>query len=523
MGDEFVDVVHSADDAAIEFISDVDDAWLNPALVEKLPVDWARAHHVLPIERAGQIYALAASPSAAARLDELSLLLQRDIYPILTTPEVLRRAIDRCYAKRAAPTWIDSTEPSADAELAPAVRAEDLLRTADDAPVAQYVNGLLLDAVRKRASDLHIEPFESHLLIRFRIDGFLYSQPPPPRSIEAALVSRIKVMARMDIAERRLPQDGMARVRVGDSEFDIRVSTVPVAEGERVVLRILNQQSLLRPLSGLGMPPSIEADVRRAIAEPHGIILVTGPTGSGKTTTLYAALQALDTARLNVMTIEDPIEYQIPNVAQIQVKPKIGLTFAQGLRHILRQDPDVIFVGEIRDPETAEIAIRASLTGHLVFSTLHTNDALSAVIRLADMGTPTYLLASALRGCLAQRLVRCLCPVCKQPGAPTADELRAFGPLAARFAGRTIWRAGSCPECIEGYRERVGLFEWVAFGPDWEADLRAGADIDALRRRAKNIGCLTLLDDGIEKVISGVTSIDEVVRTIGAQRIALPA
>jgi general secretion pathway protein E len=513
----------AANGAAVEFVEEVDEKWLNPALVEKLPVDWARAHQVLPIERSGRLYALAASPSAAARLDELSLLLARDVFPILTTPETLRRAIDRCYAMRASPTWKESASPPADAEPTPAARAEDLLRAADDAPVAQYVNGLLLDAVRKRASDLHIEPFESHLLIRFRIDGFLYAQPPPPRSIEAALVSRIKVMARMDIAERRLPQDGMARVRIGDSEFDIRVSTVPVAEGERVVLRILNQQSLLRPLSGLGMPPAVEADVRRAIAEPNGIILVTGPTGSGKTTTLYAALQALDTARLNVMTIEDPIEYQLPNIAQIQVKPKIGLTFAQGLRHILRQDPDVILVGEIRDAETAEIAVRASLTGHLVFSTLHTNDALSAVVRLADMGTPTYLLANALRGCMAQRLVRRLCPVCKRQDLPTADELRALGPAALRLAGRPVWRAVGCTECIGGYRERIGLYEWIAFGPEWEAALRAGADIEALRRRAKSAGCATLLDDGVEKVLAGVTSIEELLRTLGAQRIASPA
>lgn len=509
----------SSDDTGLVFLPEIDPEWLDPRLVEKLPVDWARAQQLLPIEREGRLYALAASPSAAARLDELSLLLGRDVYPLLTTPEALRRAIDQCYALRATPAWSQPQPERAPVES----RAEDLLRDSDDAPVAQYVNGLLLDAVRRRASDLHVEPFEAHLQIRFRIDGFLYAQPPPPKSIEAALVSRLKVMARLDIAERRLPQDGMAKVRVGDREFDIRVSTIPVAEGERVVLRLLNQENLLRPLGGLGMSPAIEADFRRVLAEPNGVVLVTGPTGSGKTTTLYAALQALDTARLNVMTIEDPIEYQIPNVAQMQVKPKIGLTFAQGLRHILRQDPDVILVGEIRDAETAEIAIRASLTGHLVFSTLHTNDALSAVVRLADMGVPPYLLATALRGCMAQRLVRRLCPACRRESTPTAEELRSLGVGALKLAGRSVWRPVGCPACVDGYRERVGLYEWIGFGPDWESILRSGADGDSLRRRARAAAYATLIDDGLEKVLAGVTSIDEVLRTVGAQRLAAPA
>ncbi|MCZ7591350.1 MAG: ATPase, T2SS/T4P/T4SS family [Kiritimatiellae bacterium] len=382
----------------LPFLLRVEPEFLKPSLVEQLPVDWARTHRLLPIEREGEWYALTSDPDAVSRLDELSLLLGRDVYPLLTTSEELRRAIDTCYAQRQAPAWSESAPTKTTEAEEPSGRAEDLLRASAEAPVAQYVNGLLLDAVRRHASDIHVEPFESKLQVRFRVDGFLYAQPPPPKSLESALISRLKVMARLDIAERRLPQDGMAKVRVGAREFDIRVSTVPVAEGERVVLRLLNQETLVRPLSALGMPAKVEEDFRRVLAEPNGVVLVTGPTGSGKTTTLYAALQGLATERLNVMTIEDPIEYQLPGIAQIQVKPKIGLSFAQGLRHILRQDPDVVLVGEIRDAETAEIAIRASLTGHLVFSTLHTNDALSAVVRLVDMGVPPYLLASALRG-----------------------------------------------------------------------------------------------------------------------------
>ncbi len=499
----------------LPFVAEFNPAWLQPRLIEKLPVDWARAHSILPIEREGAFFALTSNPDAISRLDELSLLLGRDLYPLLTSPEELRRAIDSCYSQRQAPAWTAELSGERAEEAETASRTEDLLRAGDEAPVAQYVSGMLLDAVRRRASDIHVEPFESTLQVRFRVDGFLYAQPPPPKSIELALISRLKVMARLDIAERRLPQDGMAKVRIGAREFDIRVSTVPVAEGERVVLRLLNQESLVRPLSGLGMPEALETDFRRVLAEPNGVVLVTGPTGSGKTTTLYAALQGLDTQHLNVMTIEDPIEYQLPGIAQIQVKPKIGLTFAQGLRHILRQDPDVILVGEIRDAETAEIAIRASLTGHLVFSTLHTNDALSAVVRLVDMGVPAYLLASALRGCLAQRLIRQLCPQCRRASIPTREELRTLGERSSALEGKIIWRPAGCDDCTGGYRERTGVYEWLHFGPDWEHALRAGSDGSALRNRVRELKSATLLDDALDKVRKGVTSLEEVMRVIG--------
>ncbi|MCO5061381.1 MAG: Flp pilus assembly complex ATPase component TadA [Kiritimatiellae bacterium] len=500
----------------LPFVSEFDPAWLQPRLIEKLPVDWARTHSLLPVERESGLFALTSNPDAVSRLDELSLLLGSDLYPLLTTAEELQRAIDTCYSQRQAPQWANAARAGKPSEEIPLTQTEDLLRSGDEAPVAQYVSGLLLDAVRRRASDIHVEPFESKLQVRFRVDGFLYAQPPPPKSLELALISRLKVMARLDIAERRLPQDGMAKVRIGAREFDIRVSTVPVAEGERVVLRLLNQESLVRPLSALGMSGPVEADFRRVLSEPNGVILVTGPTGSGKTTTLYAALQGLDTEHLNVMTIEDPIEYQLPGIAQIQVKPKIGLTFAQGLRHILRQDPDVILVGEIRDAETAEIAIRASLTGHLVFSTLHTNDALSAVVRLLDMGIPAYLLASALRGCLAQRLVRQLCTKCRKASIPTQHELRALGSRAREMDGKIIWRPVGCSECMGGYCERVGVYEWLHLGPDWEATLRADSDGSALRKRVQELNVASLLDDGLDKVWKGLTSLEEILRVVGS-------
>lgn len=506
---------------AMPFVERVDPAWLDPRLVEQLPVDWARARGTLPVRRDGVVYGLVATTAAAARVDELGLLLGCDVYPLFTSPDELRRAIDECYARRSSPSW-KGPAPEASAEQ-PESGAEDLLRAGDDAPVVQYVNALLLEAVRRRASDVHIEPFEAHLQIRFRIDGFLYDQPPPPKTVEAALIARVKVMARLDIAEKRLPQDGMARVRVGDREFDVRVSIVPVAEGERAVLRLLNQESLFRPLESLGMPPAIEADFRRVLREPHGLVLVTGPTGSGKTTTLYAALQSIDTARLNVMTIEDPIEYQLPRIAQIQVRPKIGLTFAQGLRHILRQDPDVILVGEIRDAETAEIAVRASMTGHLVFSTLHTNDALSAVVRLSDIGVPPYLIAGALRGALAQRLVRRLCPDCREAFLLAPGESAAPGEWGRRLAGRRIYRSRRCEKCLDGYRDRIGVFEWIAMGPDWEPVIRQASDSGQLRRFARERGVRTLLDDALDKVAEGLTSLEEVARALGGFDAPSPA
>jgi general secretion pathway protein E len=394
---------------------------------------------------------------------------------------------------------------------------DDLLRVADQAPVTQLVNMILLDAVKAGASDVHIEPFETRVRIRIRVDGLLYEQAEPPKHVETGLVSRLKVMAKLDIAERRLPQDGTARVRVGEREIDIRVSTIPVAEGERVVLRLLNRESAARPLTDLGMSPGTIEIFRGVIREPHGVILVTGPTGSGKTTTLYATLRELDTQHINVLTIEDPIEYQLPSVGQMQVKPKIGLTFAQGLRHILRQDPDVILVGETRDLETAEVVIRAALTGHLVFTTLHTNDATSAPLRLIDMGIPPYLLSSALRASLAQRLARSLCPSCKTEYTATTDDMAAFGPAGRRLFGARLWKAKGCPNCLGGYKGRTGLFELMTINTELQEAIRGGLSAQEFRRRAGGLGMKTLLDDVLEKVLEGTTSAAEALRVVGPQ------
>jgi general secretion pathway protein E len=504
-----------AEQFGVEWIPTVDDALLAPDLLDRLSVDWARTRAMLPVRQDGRVRVLTADPSDITALDDLALLLGLELAPLLAPRDEILRAIERAYVRK-------ERKPSpmldqwAAGEVAPTERgSDDLLRASDQAPVTQLVNLMLLDAVKKRASDVHVEPFENHVQVRFRIDGFLYAQPPPPKQLEAALISRLKVMARLDIAERRLPQDGMAKVRVGEREFDIRVSTVPVAEGERVVLRLLNREALALPLDSLGLPGEIERQFKELLREPNGIILVTGPTGSGKTTTLYAALRCLDTQHTNVLTIEDPIEYQLPGIGQIQVRPKIGLTFAQGLRHILRQDPDVVFVGEIRDLETAEIALRASLTGHLVFSTLHTNDAVSAVLRLQDMGIAPYLLGAALRAVMAQRLVRCLCPQCRAPDRFSEAELRGLGLTTSVLRESTIWRPRGCPQCLNGYRNRTGIYELLVVDSELQEAVRRGEDASALRMRAVARRHASLLQAGLTRVLDGTTSAEELLRVLG--------
>ncbi len=498
--------------------ADIDAAWLDPALIERLPLDWARRRGVLPVRREGRVCALTSTPERLADLEDLALLLGVDVAPVLAPPERIAAAIEQVYAQRgdtardllgalsAAPAPAPAATPSG---------AEDLLQSAEHAPVTQLVNLIVRDAIRARASDIHIEPHDRRVRVRFRVDGLLYDQDDPPPQLAAGLTSRLKVMARLDIAEKRLPQDGMARVRLGEREIDIRVSTVPIAGGERLVLRLLHQESAFLPLSELGLPPAAAAGLRELLAAPQGMLLVTGPTGSGKTTTLYAALRELDTRRRNVMTIEDPIEYQLPELSQIQVNPRIELTFARCLRHVLRQDPDVVLVGETRDLETAEIAVRASLTGHLVFTTLHTNDAVSAPLRLVDMGLEPYLLSASLLGVLAQRLVRRLCPACRERRVATPADVAPFGRAAAGWAGREHWVARGCSQCLEGYRGRLGVFELLRISVPLAEAVRGRATLAELRRLAAAAGMATLLDDGLRKAADGLTSFAELERVIG--------
>ena len=412
----------------------------------------------------------------------------------------------------------DARSLSADLDAAPDLKSladelaepKDLLESDDDAPVIRLINALLAEAVRENASDIHIEPFESRLAVRFRIDGVLREVLSPPRQLAAALISRVKVMARLDIAERRLPQDGRIGLKIAGRPVDVRVSTIPGGHGERVVLRLLDKQAGRLDLAELGMHAPIRARLEHLLERPHGILLVTGPTGSGKTTTLYAALARLNDATRNIMTVEDPIEYYLDGVGQTQVNTRVDMTFARGLRAILRQDPDVVMVGEIRDLETAEIAMQASLTGHLVLSTLHTNSAVGAVTRLRDMGVEPFLLSSSLIGVLAQRLVRVLDPATRRPYTVTEAELAAFG-RGADDAATTLYRPGEGGDRASGYRGRSGIHELVPVDDAMRALIHAGAVESELERCARQ-QAPSILDDGWRVCRDGITSVEEVLR-----------
>jgi general secretion pathway protein E len=499
----------------LELIAAVDDAMLAHDLAADLPVEWARAHAMLPIRHRGQPVLLLRDPTAISAQKHLELLLNRELKPLLAPQAVIMNAIVRSYFSRSdtAREFLRDLDEHAPTPNKASPRSDDLLQVAENAPITQLINLILLEAIKAGASDIHVEPFESCLRIRFRIDGMLYEQTSPPKHLEPALISRLKVMARMDIAEKRLPQDGVARVRVGEREIDIRVSSIPVAEGERVVLRLLNRNTTVLPLAGLGLSVAMLEAIDRLLLEPNGIIIVSGPTGSGKTTTLYAALSTINHPEINIITIEDPIEYQMDGVGQIQVNPKIDLTFAAGLRSIVRQDPDVILIGEIRDRETAEIAIQSSLTGHLVFSTLHTNDAASAVTRLIDMGIEPFLVTSSIVAIIAQRLVRVLCPHCKEVYVPDEESLANLGLDKSVLKNNTFYSKKGCNLCMQtGFRGRTAIFEILTVDDEIKKLVLKTSDANQINELALKQGMITLQKDGIDKVLAGITTTEEVLR-----------
>ena len=435
--------------------------------------------------------------------------------------QTLAQRISSAYAQRESSAAAVVSEVESDADLSrimqelPAV--EDLLESANDAPIIRMLNALLTQAARENASDIHIEPYERHSSVRFRVDGALREVVQPNRALHAALISRLKIMADLDIAEKRLPQDGRISLRLGTRAIDVRVSTLPSAHGERAVLRLLDKSGERISLEAVGMQGGVLQKFERLIAQPHGIILVTGPTGSGKTTTLYASLARLDAARNNIMTVEDPIEYELPGVGQTQVNPKIDLTFARALRAILRQDPDIVMIGEIRDVETAQIAIQASLTGHLVLATLHTNDAASAITRLTDMGVEPFLLSSSLLGVLAQRLVRRYCPHCHGQNKKTAPTLRAdaaaLPPMGADLALGRLGGEVGCDVCGHtGYSGRTGVFELLTVDDAIRAQIHNQAGEADIRATALAHGMTLMRDDGQRLVEQGITSPEEVLR-----------
>ena len=487
--------------------------------IQRIPYAFARTHGVLALRDDGDaVLVLARSDASLEGIAEIKRVLQRPLKTTTVNAERFAAELANAY-NQASPVAQFTEDFSRDTDLARLLqdipKAEDLLGPTSDAPVIRMINALLLQALREQASDIHFEPYEARSVVRFRVDGVLRDVIEPPRALYAALVSRLKVMASLDIAEKRLPQDGRMALKLGDKSVDVRVSTLPTGPGERVVLRLLDKDSARLDLAALGMSEATLGAIDRLIREPHGIVLVTGPTGSGKTTTLYAAMSRLDRGSLNVMTVEDPIEFALDGVAQTQVNPRIELNFARSLRSILRQDPDIIMIGEIRDLETAQIAVQASLTGHLVLATLHTNDAVSAVTRLADMDVEPYLLASSLLGVLAQRLVRRLCPGCSESIDPTAGEAALLERLGLP---RTLplRRAVGCSACgSSGYRGRTGIYELVLIDDGLRRLIHDRTGEPALRDACARAGARTLLADGARWLADGTTSLAELLRVAG--------
>ena len=479
-----------------------------------LPFAFARRFGVVLLNEStddGKAMVACKAQPELSTLAEIKRFAQRPLQVRLVSGEEFENLVSGTYARdsSAARQMVEDMGDELDlASLAESVpETEDLLEQEDDAPIIRLINALLAEAIRENASDIHIETFEKDLVVRFRVDGVMREVVRPKRQLAALLVSRIKVMARLDIAEKRIPQDGRISLRIGGREVDVRVSTMPSSNGERVVLRLLDKQAGRLNLENLGMDPATLDRLREMVNKPHGIFLVTGPTGSGKTTTLYASLAELSTATINILTVEDPIEYNLPGIGQTQVNTKADMTFARGLRAILRQDPDVVMVGEIRDLETAEIAVQASLTGHLVMSTLHTNTAVGAVTRLIDMGVEPFLLSSSLVGVLAQRLVRVLCPECKTPRPANSTELQFL-----RAPSATIYEPSGCEHCQQsGYRGRTGIYELINIDDTMRQlihDRASEQEISGYARR-KSPG---IRDDGREKVLTGVSTVQEVFR-----------
>ncbi len=485
----------------------------DPQIIATIPSEFALRHELIPVRRNDETLVVAmANPMDINALDDLRLLTGLDIAPMLASPSEIRRLCEQYYMSR----MIQGVQ-----EAERAVEDEDNLDIADlqkmakEEFVIQMVNLLVNQAIQDRASDIHIEPFEKEMRVRYRVDGVLHEvHNAPPKRFHSAVVSRIKILADLNIAERRLPQDGRIRIRHAGRQIDLRVSTIPTVYGEAVVLRILDKHTAMLGLTELGMSGAIFEQFRRLIQEPHGIILVTGPTGSGKTTTLYAALQEIYSVEKKVITVEDPVEYQLNGVNQIQVHPQIGLTFASGLRSIVRQDPDIIMVGEIRDHETVEISIHAALTGHLVFSTLHTNDAAGAVSRLLDMGAEPYLIASSLMGTVAQRLVRLNCPACSAPYEEKPEALREIGITPEMLKDRPLIRGRGCPECRNlGFKGRGGIYEMLIVDDPVRKMIVERASAMTIKQYAqREQSMVSMLMDGREKVLRGVTTIQEVLR-----------
>ena len=488
-------------------------------ILGNIPVQFLKRYKIAPYTVKKNTIKIAINdPLLIQPLDNIKIMYDSyKIIPVLSTEKEIMKIINNHFdvLKEDSTTSVIENLEESDFEIlsSPITETEDILDMANEAPIIRLVNTVIKQAIEDRASDIHIEPFEKDLIIRFRIDGILYNMFTPPKKYQAAIISRIKIMSNLNIAENRLPQDGRIQLKVGGKDIDIRVSVFPTYYGERIVLRLLNKSDMKFDLDSLGFSKDSLSIFNELIKKTHGIILVTGPTGSGKTTTLYSVLTRLNTYDVNILTVEDPIEYQLHGVGQMQVKPKIDLTFAAGLRSILRQDPDIIMVGEIRDLETAEIAIQAALTGHRVFSTIHTNDAASGITRLLDMGVEPFLIASSVNAFLAQRLVRTICPHCKQSYKPDAVVLKDLGIKSTQLQGKKLYKGKGCDKCINtGYLGRTGIYELLPITNDIRKLIMEHADAVTIKEKAIANGMKTLLLDGIEKAFQGITTLEEVLR-----------
>jgi type IV pilus assembly protein PilB len=494
---------------------------VDPKILKLITPDIANKYTVLPLKREGRTLTIAiADPNNVAAIEDIKFITRCDIFPVIAGEYTLRNAIDRYYQQSDAQlaSLLKSVEDEGGEDLEVVeeqmddeVKASEL---AEDAPVVKLINGLLTDAVKRGASDIHIEPFEHEMRVRYRVDGALQEVMKPPIKMRAALTSRVKIMAQLNIAERRVPQDGRIKLKMGHRVIDFRVSTLPVLFGEKIVLRILDKGNLTFDLSKFGFEPKAEADLMKAILNPYGMVLVTGPTGSGKTTTLYSALSKINTIEVNIMTAEDPVEYNLMGINQVLVRNEVGMTFAAALKAFLRQDPNIIMVGEIRDLETGSIAIKAALTGHLVLSTLHTNDAPSTVTRMIDMGIEPFNVASAVNIIVAQRLVRRICVDCKQEWDYTDEEMHAF--MIDRNQG-PFFKGAGCDTCNgTGYKGRQGLYEVMTMTSQLRRHVLRGASTEEMQQAAVEEGMLTLRMDGLVKVKRGVTTLEEVVKETAA-------
>ncbi len=536
-----------ADEVGMEFVEKLATELIPEDLIDAVPINFARQNHVLPLSQSDDSVRVAvANPLDSFPIDDLRILLGKMIIPVAASEEAIDDAINRVYERKDETALAEAKEGEEVEEL------RDLIDMTDEAPVIRWVNNLFYTAVKERASDIHIEPTDERVIVRYRVDGRLIPRKEANRGFLSSIVSRVKIEAGLNIAEKRLPQDGRITKKIAGKVVDVRVSTIPTAKGERVVMRLLDKEQVLLNLIDLGFARKELDQLELLIRRPNGIILVTGPTGSGKTTTLYACLNRINTPEKNILTAEDPVEYELRGIGQMQVQPKIGLTFASGMRSFLRQDPDVIMVGEIRDHETADIAIHASLTGHLVLSTLHTNDAPSAITRLVDMDVKAYQLSSSVLAVLAQRLVRKLCDHCKSPYTPTAQDLLELGidasiaqeklvelkklaattvigssipstlpdPVGTDSGKLTFYHHRGCDECSNtGYRGRIGIFELMMIDEPVRREILNNSDAKAIQRVAQQQGMRLLREDGARQVVAGVTSVEEVLAATQAAEV----